>query len=239
MSFDWLKPQVGPRGPQPQSGPATAGGSGGGGPTGAGSQRPGAQTSWDPTTGSPFASPWRSTGVATPRAFYDRFQNDPIRQNTDRTWNRVEYDKLPDVYRSIPVGPLGASWAADVLADPYNIPDDMLREMLENTELAYNRAEGDARQRLLSSGAGRGGVAQGIQGQLGVARGASQARDVRDWTKYRTQLGDERLARLWLPYMSQYNNAIAAMMGAPQRPESPSFAETAGRALLGFGLGGL
>jgi len=107
----------------------------------------------------------------------------------------------------------GMGQAAALLNDPYNIPDARLNEMLEGTELAFNRAGNQARQFGLSSGAGHGGVSQMNQGNVQMARGAEQARNLREFEQFRTMLGDQRIGSLTDMFWDNYNQSEGVLRG--------------------------
>jgi hypothetical protein len=107
----------------------------------------------------------------------------------------------------------GMGQAAALLNDPYNIPDARLNQMLEGTELAFNRAGNQARQFGLSSGAGHGGVSQMNQGNIQMARGAEQARNLREFEQFRTALGDQRIGSLTDMFWSNMNQGEGVLRG--------------------------
>jgi hypothetical protein len=114
----------------------------------------------------------------------------------------------------------GNAWLAYLLADPYNrmITDSAEKQTLENTNTAFDAARGRMKSDALASGAGESGVAGGMSKGLELAKGATQAKNVRDFEQYKTDKGDERLKDLLMPYLSQIN----AYMGHPTPPAGPS-----------------
>ncbi len=100
---------------------------------------------------------------------------------------------LPDSPEAIARQQLG-----ETLRDPYNIPKAALHEALAGSEAAGQAAENRYRAGALASGAGGGGVARLGLGNIQQARGSAAAEAFRDYEKYRTELGDRRLAELGL-----------------------------------------
>jgi hypothetical protein len=137
----------------------------------------------------------------------------------------------------------GMAQAGALLNDPYNIPEARLNSMLENTELAYNRAGNEARQQTLGSGAGRGGVARLSRGNIEQARGADQARNIREFEQFRTARGDSIIQNLLPSLLSQYNNSEAISRGGQQQSRdggssTSDYLELAAQALaIYYGVG--
>jgi hypothetical protein len=105
-------------------------------------------------------------------------------------------------------------------ADPYGLPNDAgLRASLEATELGYNRAGHQIRAAGLGSGGGHGGVQRGFGAQNELARGAAQARDLREWDQYRIDRGDDTMDRI-IRWQNAYNQAYGISMGVPPEYDS-------------------
>jgi hypothetical protein len=114
----------------------------------------------------------------------------------------------------------GNAWLAYLMADPYNrmITDSAEKQTLEQTNTAFDAARGKMKSDALQSGASEGGVAQGNANALSLAKGSTQAKNVRDFEQYKTDKGDERLKELLMPYLSQIN----ASMGHAAPDSGPS-----------------
>jgi hypothetical protein len=116
----------------------------------------------------------------------------------------------------------GNAWLTYILSDPYNrmISDAAEKQTLEGTNTAFDAARGKMRSDALESGASEGGVAKGQSQGLELARGATQAKNVRDFEQYKTDKGDERLKDLLMPYLAQFNNRAAGAGSAPNQGNS-------------------
>lgn len=111
------------------------------------------------------------------------------------------------LFNSTAPGAAALSQLGYLLADPYNrqITDSAEKNALEGTNTAFDAARGRMRSDALQSGAGGSGVARGQSQALELARGAQQAKNVRDFEQQKVDLGDKRLRELGLPLLAQYN----------------------------------
>lgn len=110
-------------------------------------------------------------------------------------------------------------------ADPYaGIPKGILYGAQEGIENQYQQARAGTQSAALGSGAGRGGVARGILGNLEFGRGAALADATRSWDELRTKIGDERLASLLLPFLGEqfrmHELGADALIGQPKKQTS-------------------
>ncbi len=112
-----------------------------------------------------------------------------------------------------------SAWLQYLLADPYNrmISDAAEKQTLENTNTAFDAARGKMRADTLQSGAGESGVARGMSRGLELARGQTQAKNVRDFEQYKVDTGDKRLHDLGLNYLALQNNARSGQPGGNQQ----------------------
>lgn len=126
------------------------------------------------------------------------------------------------LFQSTAPGAGGLSWLQYILADPYNrmITDASERQTLENTNTAFDAARGKMRSDALQSGAGESGVAAGQARGLELSRGATQAKNVRDYEQYKVDTGDKRLQSLLMPYLAQSNAAITGNSTPPPQDNS-------------------
>ncbi len=113
-------------------------------------------------------------------------------------------------------GVIGRQLLTDILKN--GIPEDRLRQMLENTELAYNTAAGKARGLTYGSGAGESGVARLSRGNIEMSRGAGKARNLREFEQFRV---DSQM-RYFDQWLKNYNNAYAIAQGGAQLPDNGS-----------------
>ncbi len=100
-----------------------------------------------------------------------------------------------------------AGWLSYLMADPYNrmVTDASERESLDATNTAFDAARGRMKADALQSGAGQSGVARGMSKGLELSRGATQAKNVRDFEKYKVDLGDKRLKDMGLQWLNLQN----------------------------------
>lgn len=98
----------------------------------------------------------------------------------------------------------------DIARDPYQMPFD-------------SRAQG---LRALTGAGNRVRMAGGPTGNIGLARGHGEAILNRDYEQMQQELGDERIARILLPFLGQQNSAYAAaledFMAQPKKKKKKS-----------------
>jgi hypothetical protein len=107
----------------------------------------------------------------------------------------------------------GNAWLTYLMGDPYNrmISDSAEKQTLDNTNTAFDAARGKMKSDALQSGAAEGGVAKGESNALELAKGNTQAKNVRDFEQYKVDTGDKRLQQLLIPYLAQANNRQAGV----------------------------
>lgn len=153
----------------------------------------------------------------TPQEFYWQYRNmlrNMRNQYPEGThWGWLQARMNPALLS--PAGGFGMAHLAEILRDPYNLPDDRLRDMMQNTEVGYNKAGQAIKEAGLQSGAGFGGVAGKAGQQVELAKGAEQARNMREYEQWRQETGDRRLNALLLPYLQTVNQAAGVAEGVP------------------------
>lgn len=164
---------------------------------------PGAATTAPPRPGTPgYVGPGPVVGTGSYPTGYDSPAN-AYAAAADQMNRAKTYDPF---YSAAPAY-AGNAWLSYILADPYNrmITDAGERTALDATNTAFDAARGRMRSDALESGAGESGVAAGRSKGLELARGNAQAANVRDFEKFKTEKGDERLKSLLMPFLSQEN----------------------------------
>jgi len=127
---------------------------------------------------------------------------------------------LPDIYRGNMLGWAGFDPFMQALMNPGQIDESQKRQTLQDTELAFNRATGQARESMANTGAGpgRSGVGNANLASLDMARGSAQAENLRGWDQYADQRRLQVLQSLFLPYLNTYNSAYGVANGSPASP---------------------
>jgi hypothetical protein len=163
----------------------------------------------------PPNSPWAPKPVADQQAFGPVSYAPGWNPNSGKFPSKVEAEfGLGDITKGEggDLTQTGTDYLLDIVQN--GIPEDRLRQMLENTELAYNTAGSQARGLTYGSGGGESGVAKMSRGNIEMARGAGKARDIREFEQYRNQT----ILQTIQSWLDDYNNAYAIKQGAAAGP---------------------
>lgn len=179
--------------------------------------------------------------LQSPGDWFNWRQSAPhLKETMERRW------LMPEIYWGNTPGKLGVAQMTSRLQDPYALPPGMSEGLLEGTELAHNRAGRQAARVTKGSGAGEGGVAEAARGDIELARGAAQARNLRELAQFATQQGDQVLQSLLLPWLQLYNQmqlgamehhrGIESLNAGKRGEDKGGLLRDLGGGLLNFGL---
>jgi hypothetical protein len=132
---------------------------------------------------------------------------------------------LPAIFHGNEPGFAGLPALTEAVRNPYQVPPAALNRNLEALNVGFDVARQRAGANILGSGAAEGGVARGEMANIDVARASAISDTVREWDQFVTQLGDERIREMLLPWLALYNQAYGIASGVPTPPPQSSTTE--------------